>query len=81
MIAATMRFLLQNSIMIAVIPPDLLSAATVTALLVQTSTSATVATTTLLNHASILKFHSFVYLCTDWSSQIPFCISTWNEML
>jgi len=40
-----------------VIPADLLSAATVTALLVQTSMSATVATTTLLNHASILKFH------------------------
>ena len=34
-----MRFLLQNSIMIATIPPDLLDAATVTALLVQTSMS------------------------------------------
>jgi len=36
-IAATMRFLLQNSIMTATIPPDLLKAATVTALLIQTS--------------------------------------------
>jgi len=34
-----MRFLLQNSIMIAVIPPDLLNAATVTELLVQTNMS------------------------------------------
>jgi len=36
-----MRFLLQNSIMTARIPPDLLNAATVTALLIQTSMSET----------------------------------------